>query len=334
MIPTAASGSSAVPAQRRFMRRIPVRYRVAATALATVGAFAALVVVLAGRSGQFSTAVLTAPIWLLLLAALLQLASLVTRSEAWNFCMRAAGGSTPRRVVFRAAGIGALASVLSAELGLATRIGALRRTAPQTSPRIPTLAVAEIPIVAIEAMLAALFMFTLVGPLNLPPWVPLLVIGGMLAVIGGLHRLARARRSGVWLGLAALRDLHGRERLVALVVFGVLAQIARNLLVLHAVGVNTSVFNAIAVLIISVSLSPVPVGAGVGATATVLILGAHGLAATAAGGVLLTVTGVVAAVCYAAWACGDHTLASVRTRQQLPAAIVPVLIEPIVGARS
>ena len=84
-------------------------------------------------------------------------------------------------------------------------------------------------------------------------------------------------------------ELRGRGRLVALVVLGILAQIGRNWLVLHAVGVDTSVFNAIAVLIVSVSLSPLPFGAGVGATATVLILGSHGLADTAAAGVLLAV---------------------------------------------
>ena len=176
---------------------------------------------------------------------------------------------------------------------------------------------AEVPIVAVEATLAAVFMFTLVGPLDLPFWIPILVIMGMLCSLVGLRRVARRRRTGIWLGLAALRDLRGRERLIALVVLGVVAQIARNLLVLHAVGVNTSVFNAIAVLIISVSLSPLPVGAGVGATATVLILGAHGVAATAAGGVLLTVTGTVGALCYAGWACGDHVWAGVRLRRRM-----------------
>jgi hypothetical protein len=146
------------------------------------------------------------------------------RSEAWNFCIRAADGTTPRRVVFRAAGVGALASVLSAQLGVATRIGALRRTAPNSCPRLPTLAAAEIPIVAVEAMLAAVFMFTLVGPLRLPAWVPAVVIADMVAALVGLRHLARRRSSGVWLGLAALRQLRGRERLVALVVLGVLAQ--------------------------------------------------------------------------------------------------------------
>ena len=131
----------------------------------------------------------------------------------------------------------------------------------------------------------------------------------------GLRRLARRRRSGSGAGSRRSASCAGRGRLVALIVLGVLAQIARNWLVLHAVGVHTSVFNAIAVLIVSVSLSPLPLGAGVGATATVLILGSHGLADTAAAGVLLTVTGTVAALCYAAWACGDHAFGAVRTRR-------------------
>ncbi len=303
-----------VLAPRRWFARPPsLRSRALLAVGLTLVAAAALVWVLASRRGQFSTAVLTAPVWLLLIAALLQLVSLVTRSEAWNFCMRAAGSGTSRRVVFRAAGMGALAGVLSAQLGVATRIGALRRTAPHTSPRIPTLMAAEVPIVVVEATLAALFTFTLIGPLGLPAWAPLPVIVAMGAVVLGLRRLACSRQSGFWGGLAAARQLRGRGRLVALVVVGVLAQIARNLLVLHAVGVNTSVFNAIAVLIVSVSLSPLPFGAGVGATATVLILGSHGVAETAAAGVLLTVTGTVAALCYAvratpiAWSLQAHT---------------------------
>jgi hypothetical protein len=304
-----------VPLIARSTRRLSLRSRTGLALVFTLAAAAAVAVVLIGRRGQFSTAVLTAPIWLLSIAAVLHLASLVTRSEAWNFCMRSAGGSTPRRVVFRAAGWGALASVLSAQLGVATRIGAIRRTAPRTTPKAPALVAAEVPIIAVEAMLAALFMFTLVGPLNLPVWAPILVIGAMGCVLLALRRLARRRRSGLWGGLAALRELRGRGRHVALIVLGILAQIARNWLVLHAVGVHTSVLNAIAVLIVSVCLSPLPLGAGVGATATVLILGSHGLADTAAAGVLLTVTGTVAALCYAAWACGDHAFVTARTRR-------------------
>lgn len=314
-ISAAAPRRRFLPRSARTAPRVSLRVRAAIALVVTLAAAAVLVFVLVGRRGQFSTAVLTAPVWLLSIAALLQLTSLVTRSEAWNYCMRVAGGSTPRRVVFRAAGLGALASVLSAQLGVATRICAIRRSAPQTAPRAPALMAAEVPIVALEAMLAALFTFTLVGPLNLPPWAPVLVVAAMGLVLLSLGRVARRRRSGLWAGLAAVRQLRGRGRLIALVVVGILAQILRNWLVLRAVGLDTSVLNAIAVLIVSVSLSPLPVGAGVGATATVLILGSHGLADTAAAGVLLTVTGTVAALCYAAWACGDHALVAARTRR-------------------
>jgi uncharacterized membrane protein YbhN (UPF0104 family) len=317
LIPTAAPSSTAASAERHWrVPRIRTRYRAAGALVVTVAAFTALAFVLAGRRGQFSTAILTAPVWLLLVAAVLHLTSLVTRSEAWNLCVRAAGGSTPRRVVFRAAGVGALASVLSASLGAATRIGALRRTAPSTCPRLPVLVTAEVPIVAVEVMLAALFTFTLVGPLQLPAWAPVVVVVGTAAAVVGLRQLARAHRSGFWRGLAAAREFRGRGRLVTLVVLGVVAQVARNWLLLHAVGVHdASILDAIAVLIVSVSLSAFPVGAGVGAAATVLILGAHGVADSAAAGVLLTVTGTVGGLCYATWACGDHMLAMARSRR-------------------
>jgi uncharacterized membrane protein YbhN (UPF0104 family) len=299
------------------------------TLIGSLIVFGVLALALAGRQGQFSAALSTAPIWVLSLAALLHLVSLVTRGEAWNVCLGAAGSRASRRVVFRAAGIGSLASVISAQLGVATRIAALRRSAPDACPRVPALMAAEVPILAVEATLAALFMFTLVGPLGLPWWIPILVVIAMLAAVAGLGGLARRRRFGLWMGLAVLRDLRGRGRLVALVVIGVVAQIARNWLVLHAVGVNATILDAIAVLIVTVSLSPLPIGPSVGAAAAVLILGAHGIAATTAGGLLLTVTGTVGALCFAAWACGDQLLVGLRR-----AAPVSVLgpAERVVGA--
>ena len=85
----------------------------------------------------------------------------------------------------------------------------------------------------------------------------------------------------------------------AFVLIAVLAQIARNWLFLNAVGVEASVFDAIAVLIALVTLSTLPVGPGVGAAATVLILGPHGVAAAAAAGVLLTATGTAGGLAFA-----------------------------------
>ena len=54
-----------------------------------------------------------------------------------------------------------------------------------------------------------------------------------------------------------------------------------------------------------VTLAQLPVGPSVGAAAAVLILGSDGVAAAAAAGVLLTVTGTVGGLCFAAWAGAD-----------------------------
>jgi hypothetical protein len=109
--------------------------------------------------------------------------------------------------------------------------------------------------------------FTLVGPLGLPLWLPPLCVGAMIAVF---------------------------------------AQITRNWLMLHALGIDASIFDSIALLIGMVALSQLPVGPSVGAAAAVLILGTNGVAIAAAAGVLLTATGTVGALGYMTWALGDR----------------------------
>jgi hypothetical protein len=48
----------------------------------------------------------------------------------------------------------------------------------------------------------------------------------------------------------------------------------------------------------------------------VLILGSGGVAAAAAAGVLLTVTGTAGGLCFAAWAGGDQLWARVRSARE------------------
>jgi uncharacterized membrane protein YbhN (UPF0104 family) len=278
---------------------------VAATVVGAGAVAGALAWALAGRRDEFADALDAAPIWILLFAALLQVVALVSRSEAWHASVAAAGGTVSRRRLYRASGVGNLASVVNSQLATAARITVLRRTAPDDAPRVPALIAAEVPILSVEVALAALASFTLVGPLGLPWWLPILclaAVGGAVTVLG---RLSGSRRHECWKGLAILRTLRGRNRVVALVLVAVSAQILRNWLMLNAVGVDASVFDATAVLIAMVTLSQLPVGPSVGAAAVVLILGANGVAATAAAGVLLTVTGTIGALCFAAWAALD-----------------------------
>jgi uncharacterized membrane protein YbhN (UPF0104 family) len=289
------------------------RLRRSATVAVTVMACATLAVALATHSAQFSAAVHAAPLWLLGIVAGLQLIALLSRTEAWYVSVRATGATVARRRLYRAASVGSVAVVVNGQVGLAARLAVLRRTCPKESPRIPCLLAAELPIVATEAALAALFSFTLVGPLGLAWWWPLIAFAVMAVVGTGLCALARARPRGVWSGLAVLRNLDGRSRVIALVVIAVLAQIARNYLILRSTGVAVSLLDSVAVLIAMVTLSQLPFGPSVGAAATVLILGAHGTAIVASAGVLLTATGTVGALGFAGWGAADW-LAEGRSR--------------------
>jgi Lysylphosphatidylglycerol synthase TM region len=265
----------------------------------------ALGFVLAGRRHQFIAALHTAPISLLAASAALQIAALLARSEAWNICVRAAGGTIPRRLLFRAAGVGYLASVVNGSLGMAARIASLRRVAGERAPRVPALVAAEVPIITVEVVLAAVFSFTLIAPLGAPWWAPAIAVVVMGAVIVGLRRVSERRRTGLWAGLAVVRG-KGRGRMITFTLIAVCAQVARNWLMLRAIGVDVSVFAAMAWLIAMFTLGQLPIGPSIGPAAAVLILGSHGVAAAAAAGVLVAVTGITGSVCYAAWAITDQ----------------------------
>jgi uncharacterized membrane protein YbhN (UPF0104 family) len=274
---------------------------------------ALLGLVLAGRRDEFVEALSSAAAWVLVLTTLLQIVALLVRSEAWHRTIEAAGGTVDRRILYRASSMQVLGSLINAQLGVAARIAALRRSSPSVAPQVPTLIAAEFPILAVEAMLAALASFTLVVPLGLPWWLPMVafaVVGGLSA---GLRQLALRKGRELWRGLAVLRSLSGGSRVIGLVLVAVFAQIFRNWLLLHSVGVDASFLDAIAVLIAVVTLGQLPVGPSVGAAAAVLILGNDGVAAAAAAGVLMTVTGTIGGLCFAAGAGVDRLWSLRRT---------------------
>ncbi len=282
------------------------RHRTAITIAGSLITVGALVLALAGRREEFETALTSAAWWVLAVTVLLQIVALVSRSEAWHRTIEAAGGTVPRRVLFRASSMQVVGGVINGHLGVAARIAALRRSSPDVCPQVPTLIAAEFPILTIEAMLAALTSFTLVAPLGLPWWLPIVAFAVVAALSTGLRHLARREGRKLWAGLAVLRSLDGGSRVFGFVMIAVFAQIFRNWLLLHAVGVDASLFDAIAVLIAVVTLGQLPVGPAVGAAASVLILGSDGVAAAAAAGVLLTVTGTLGGFCFAAWAGADR----------------------------
>jgi hypothetical protein len=136
---------------------------------------------------------------------LLQVVALVARTKAWNVCVRVTGATVTRRLLFRAAGVGYLASVLNGSLGMAARIASLHRVAPDASPRVPELLAAEVPIISVEVALAAIFSFALIGSLGVPWWVAVIAVAITVAAVIELPRVSERRRIGLWSGLAVMR---------------------------------------------------------------------------------------------------------------------------------
>ena len=124
--------------------------------------------------------------------------------------------------------------MINGSLGVAARIASLRRAVPQDSPRVPALLAAEVPIISVEIALTAIFSFTLIGPLGVAWWVPVIAVAVAAAAVLGLNRLSERRRLGLWSGLAVMREQRGR--MIVLVVLAICAQIARNWLVLRGSG--------------------------------------------------------------------------------------------------
>lgn len=284
------------------MRRHPVAVTVGGSVLVA----AALAIGLWNKRDDFVEAFGSASSQTLGLAVATQVIWLLARSEAWHVCVEAAGGRVDRRRLYRAAALGYVGNIFNSTVGLGVRIAALRRSAPDHSPAPSVLIAAELPIVVVEIALAAVLSFTLIAPLGLPWWVAAAILSAATAAIAGMGRFVRHRREGFWQGLAVLRGLQSRNVIIGLVMFATGGQVVRNLIVLHGLGVDISILDAIALLITSAAVGLLPVGPTLGAASAVLILGSSGVAVVAAAGALLTATGAAGTLCFAAWALVDR----------------------------
>ena len=115
----------------------------------SIAGFGLLALALGGRWTALTHALAAVPLVTIAAAALLQLVSLVGRSEAWNRCVRSAGGTVSRDQLYRVASLGYLGNIVNGELGFAIRTAALRRVAPDRTPKLGALAVTEVPIVLV-----------------------------------------------------------------------------------------------------------------------------------------------------------------------------------------
>jgi hypothetical protein len=231
------------------------------------------------------------PLGLLLAAVGLQLLIGVARLEAWRLCLQAAGAPLPRRLIYAAGAVALPVGVINCQLAAAARIAILRRLAPNQAPGVATLAAAEIPVWAGEALVGLVPLSLAFKALGMPVWVPL----GAIAIGFCCWQLAprvqrRFAEHKLLAGMRILGDSDRRARLIGWLAVITGAQIARIWLLLTAAGIAASPYQASAVLVGQGALSQLPLGPTSTSGVSMIVFGDQGVHNAAAAGIGLTAT--------------------------------------------
>jgi hypothetical protein len=275
-----------------------------------VAVLAALATVCWRHGADVGAAIDAVPVSALAAAVGLHVVALVLRSEAWGLSIAAVDGrALPRRIVHRANGAAFLAGALQSQAALPARVAMLRRMAGDRAPRPGQIAVADVPIFAVELLLTAgLLVVGVAGGLG-AWWTAPAALALALGVIGVLLWLRRrfAHRP-IARGLAVLADRRRRGRLVALAGGICGATVARIWLVLvvcdlpHTAGEVGWLFAALG------AFGLLPAGPGAPAGATLATLGSSDVGAAVAAGLVLSATSIAAVVAYGCCVAGGSAL--------------------------
>lgn len=292
--PTEGSAGSGEPSRGSRLRLI-------VSIVAPVLVIAVLVYLIASRGGQIDRAVKRTSVGDLVLVTGLSLLSLVARTEAIVGCLNAMG-ARPRRVDIHAANsLTFLAAVINHYASAIVRGVLMQRLDRVRSPSVPQMIMVDTATSLIEALVVAILIVVSAGALDLAWWVPTLIV---LAAIVGVAVAFAVRRRFVHLSIFRGLDVldNGRERSVvgALMVIVIGAQVARTFVVLHAVGLNPSLLQAVATFVAAGVLSSLFAGPGAGsAGGPLVVFGHNSLGASAAAGLELSVTTLIAGMIYA-----------------------------------
>lgn len=231
--------------------------------------------------------------------------TLVLRSEAWRLVLfSASAGRAPRSAIHGANAGAFLVGTVQSGAAVPARMALLLRMGAGEAPRLRALALSDVPIFALEFLIAALLLAWAGGSqFGLPVWAR---AAGAVAALAGvvalrlLHRRLRSRPLAA--GLAVLGDPRRRASLVAVVSALTAVAVLRVWLVLLAFGLPHGPDAAVLVFVALGVLGLLPIGlaAGPGATFAVFGAGAGASGATAGAGLVLSATSLLAVLAYAA----------------------------------
>jgi hypothetical protein len=237
----------------------------------------------------------------LVAVTVLALITLLARTEAVVACLNAMG-SRPRRVDIHASNsLTFLAALINHYVSSVVRAALMRRLDRERSPSIPQMLMVDTATTLIEALVVAVLVVVSASVLRLDWWVPVLVVlAGVAAVVAALVIRSRYEHLALFRGLDVLA--HSRQRLIvaALMVLVIVAQVTRTFVVLQSVGLHPSLLQAVATFVAAGVLSSLFAGPGAGtAGGPLIVFGHNSLAASAAAGLELSITTLIAGVIYA-----------------------------------
>jgi hypothetical protein len=231
----------------------------------------------------------------------LALLTLVARTEAVVACLNAMGARPRRRDIHAANSLTFLAALINHYASSIVRAALLRRIDRERSPTIPQMIMVDTSTTLIEGLVVAILIVVSAGALKLQWWIPVLVI---LAGIAGVAVALLARRRFAHLALFRGLDVlaHSRQRTVVagLMVIVIATQVTRTLIVLRSVGLHPSLLQAVATFVAAGVLSSLFAGPGAGtAGGPLVVFGYNSLGASAAAGLELSATTLIAGLVYA-----------------------------------
>ncbi len=255
--------------------------------------------------GDIGQTLLAIPIEVIGAVVILQILTMVGRSEVWRLCIGACNGKMPATPVYAANAFTQLANSMNQYLGSIVRIIVLRKLEPERSPKVGQLFVTNLPAYIVEAFVASILLAISSATLGLAWWIPVVAISAVLVISGLLYHIRhRFKHRPSALGLNALTSLPHLTKIVAITSVVLVLQVLRIWLVLMAVGLNPSLFAAVAVLIGIGILSALPIGPSTGPAATLAVFGSASVATAAAAGIAIAATTLIGILVFALWALG------------------------------
>lgn len=237
----------------------------------------------------------------LVLVTALALLTLLARTEAVVACLDAMGTRPSRLDINAANSLTFLAALINHYLSGIVRAALLQRLDRERSPTILQMVMVDTSTTLIEALVVAVLIVVSASVLNLAWWIPLLIVlAGVAAVLLALEVRRRFSNLSVFRGLDVLANFRQRTVVGGLMLLVIAAQVIRTFLVLQSVGLKPSLLQAVATFVAAGVLSSLFAGPGAGtAGGPLLVFGHNHLAASAAAGLELSITTLVAGIIYA-----------------------------------